>query len=88
VRRAERDTLVISDGFSCRQQISDGAHRWALHPAEVIALALDGEATGHGSPEHRYRDGAAELGNKQLAYSAGIASLAVGLLALGIRQRR
>jgi Fe-S oxidoreductase len=61
VRRTERDTLVISDGFSCRQQISDGAHRWALHPAEVIALALDAEATGDGSPEHRYRDGAANL---------------------------
>ena len=39
VRKTSRDTLVIADDFSCRQQIRDGADRWAMHPAEVIALA-------------------------------------------------
>jgi Fe-S oxidoreductase len=39
--RAERpDSLVIADGFSCREQIRHGTGRTALHLAEVVALAL------------------------------------------------
>lgn len=39
--RAERpETLVIADGFSCREQIRHGTGRTALHVAEVVALAL------------------------------------------------
>ena len=47
VRAADRDTLVIADGFSCRCQIEDGAKRQALHVAEVMAMALtDHQRTG------------------------------------------
>lgn len=38
-RREDAETLIISDGFSCRYQMMHGADRWALHPAEVIQLA-------------------------------------------------
>ncbi|MBY8840139.1 FAD-binding and (Fe-S)-binding domain-containing protein [Streptomyces sp. SP2-10] len=43
VRGAAPDSLVLADGFSCRTQIEQGGTgRRALHLAEVLALALDG----------------------------------------------
>ena len=36
VRRAEQDTLIITDGFSCREQIAQGTSRRAVHLAEVL----------------------------------------------------
>ncbi|GGW45813.1 dimethylmenaquinone methyltransferase [Streptomyces lucensis JCM 4490] len=43
VRGAAPDSLVLADGFSCRTQIEEGGTgRRALHLAEVLALALDG----------------------------------------------
>ena len=43
VRCAGSDTLIIADGFSCREQIRHGAGRYPLHPAEVLELALKNE---------------------------------------------
>jgi Fe-S oxidoreductase len=40
VRGAGDDTLVVADGFSCRQQIAHGTGRRALHVAEVLDPAL------------------------------------------------
>lgn len=37
VRRAEPETLVLADGFSCRTQIAHGSDRTAVHLAEVLA---------------------------------------------------
>jgi Fe-S oxidoreductase len=42
VRAAAAATLVVADGFSCRQQIAHGSGRRALHLAEVLALGLGG----------------------------------------------
>ena len=42
VRKADRDTLVVADGTSCRHQIHDGAEREALHVARVLAMSLTG----------------------------------------------
>ena len=44
VRQASSDTLILSDGFSCREQIFQATGRRALHLAEVIRLA-GGEPT-------------------------------------------
>ncbi|MDX2265549.1 MAG: FAD-binding and (Fe-S)-binding domain-containing protein [Hyphomicrobiales bacterium] len=41
IRRTSRDTLVIADGFSCRQQIRDGAGRVAVHASVIFKLALN-----------------------------------------------
>jgi Fe-S oxidoreductase len=41
VRNAGSDTLIVSDGFSCRSQIEHGTDRRALHLAQVVALAQD-----------------------------------------------
>jgi FAD/FMN-containing dehydrogenase/Fe-S oxidoreductase len=40
VRRASADDLVVADGFSCREQVAQGAARRPLHLAEVLRMAL------------------------------------------------
>jgi Fe-S oxidoreductase len=40
VREAPVDTLVLTDGFSCRSQIEHGSGRRSVHLAELIQLAL------------------------------------------------
>ena len=39
VRAAGADTLIIADGFSCREQIAQLTGRRALHLAQVAAAA-------------------------------------------------
>jgi FAD/FMN-containing dehydrogenase/Fe-S oxidoreductase len=61
VRSADRDTLIVSDGFSCRQQIAHGTLRRGMHLAEVLHMALKASGsrakrqsieTGQTEPEH------------------------------------
>jgi FAD/FMN-containing dehydrogenase/Fe-S oxidoreductase len=40
VRRASRDTIIVAEGFSCREQIAQETERQALHPAELLQMAL------------------------------------------------
>lgn len=40
VRNADDDTLIITDGFSCREQITQTTDRDPLHLAQVIQMAL------------------------------------------------
>jgi Fe-S oxidoreductase len=40
VRAAESDTMIVTDGFSCREQIEHGAGRPTLHIAELMARRL------------------------------------------------
>jgi FAD/FMN-containing dehydrogenase/Fe-S oxidoreductase len=40
VRQTAADSLIVADGFSCREQIAQGTGRHALHLAEVIRMAL------------------------------------------------
>ncbi|MGA1253627.1 MAG: (Fe-S)-binding protein, partial [Burkholderiaceae bacterium] len=37
IRKADRDTLLVADGFSCRHQIHDLAGREVLHCVELLA---------------------------------------------------
>ncbi|SFR42014.1 FAD/FMN-containing dehydrogenase [Marinobacter daqiaonensis] len=41
VRSTDEETFIVSDGFSCREQIRRGTGRTAMHSAELLALALD-----------------------------------------------
>ncbi|HEY2853780.1 MAG TPA: FAD-binding and (Fe-S)-binding domain-containing protein [Gemmatimonadaceae bacterium] len=41
VRAAEEGTIILADGFSCREQIRQTTGRRALHVAEVVKMALD-----------------------------------------------
>jgi hypothetical protein len=45
VRSAAPDTLIVSNGFSCREQISQTTGRQAVHAAQVIKMAIDGGAS-------------------------------------------
>ncbi len=40
VRKATDDTLIVANGFSCREQIAQTTGREALHLAEVIQMAM------------------------------------------------
>jgi Fe-S oxidoreductase len=40
VRRASADTLIVTNGFSCRAQIEELTGRTPLHIAEVLKWAL------------------------------------------------
>jgi Fe-S oxidoreductase len=48
VRSASPDTLIIADGFSCREQIEQTTDRHALHLAQVLRMAL-GDGSGQDS---------------------------------------
>jgi FAD/FMN-containing dehydrogenase/Fe-S oxidoreductase len=39
-RGADIDTLIVADGTSCRHQIHDGAKKYSVHVAAVLATAL------------------------------------------------
>jgi len=40
VRKADKQTLIVADGTSCRHQIALGSEREALHVVEILAMAL------------------------------------------------
>jgi FAD/FMN-containing dehydrogenase/Fe-S oxidoreductase len=56
VRAAEPDTLIVANGFSCREQISQTTGRTALHIAQVLKMALDGAANAQASPGPEMRE--------------------------------
>jgi hypothetical protein len=45
IREADAETLIIADGFSCREQIEQSTGRTTLHFAEVLKLAYDAGPT-------------------------------------------
>ena len=49
VKAADNDTLIISDGFSCREQIKDMSNVHALHTAEVLQKAINNKTNKDGS---------------------------------------
>ena len=55
VREAPKDTLIIANGFSCREQISQETDRQGLHLAQVIRMAMDdGSGRPEAYPERKY----------------------------------
>ncbi len=91
VRDADDETLIIADGFSCREQIAQDTDRRALHMAEVIKMAMDQGPDGPkgGKPEdgHAEEYGATEHGVLALAGATGMA-LAAGAIGWTIKNRR
>jgi Fe-S oxidoreductase len=55
VRSADKDALIVTDGFSCREQIGGATDRRALHLAQVIQMALrNGGGPSGNYPESEY----------------------------------
>ncbi len=78
VRNAERSTMVIADGFSCREQVAQLTKRTALHTAEVLALASSGGFVPLSqTPEHEV----VRRRKKAQAKSMVTAALALGAIA-------
>jgi Fe-S oxidoreductase len=88
IREAAPETLIIADGFSCREQIAQCTDRHALHLAEVIQMTLNGELDNgqSGLPEAssiRKRQSEIRRSMKQAGFAvAGIAALAGAFWAL------
>jgi Fe-S oxidoreductase len=77
VRAADAATIVVADGFSCREQIEQGTGRTTRHIAEVIAQAMFGRLPAARRPDPHALDRALLLG-----------AIVVGALALGSIARR
>jgi len=45
VRSAASDALIVTNGFSCREQISQTTDRRPVHIAQVLKMAIDGGAS-------------------------------------------
>jgi Fe-S oxidoreductase len=87
VRGADKKTLVISDGYSCREQIEQMTDREGMHIAQVLQMALDENgrdvsgATNY--PEKKYVDGM-KLYSAGLAVKRTVVAVSViGLVAFG-----
>jgi FAD/FMN-containing dehydrogenase/Fe-S oxidoreductase len=80
VRQAPADSLIIADGFSCREQISQCTDRHAMHLAEVIAAGLKGPLTPDAAypetPDVNRRQ--AELDRSMKRAGLGVAAVAAG----------
>jgi FAD/FMN-containing dehydrogenase/Fe-S oxidoreductase len=91
VRSAPPESLIIADGFSCREQVGQGTDRRALHLAQVLDMAFGHTppTPGREYPERSYEDEAATLGPRTLVGMAigGLALAAVGV-AVAKRQAR
>jgi len=94
VREAKKDTIIVASGFSCREQIAQTTNRRALHPAQVLKMAIDDQRTTatDALPELRYMadvhaesSKAAVRGTVCLAI---LAAAATGLLLRSWRKRR
>ena len=76
VRAAEKDTLIVSDGFSCKTQIEHATDRRALHTAQIIRMAMDHGSSGPAGdyPERDYPDVAPDSGHKPAIKAAAAAA--------------
>jgi hypothetical protein len=89
VKKAAVSTIIITDGYSCREQIEQLTDRKGLHTAQVLQMALHengqdqiGSQTSN-LPEKKYVDGM-KLHSRALAVKRLVGFLAVtSLVALG-----
>src|SRR5579872_7269414 len=56
VRQADERALIVANGFSCREQIAQTTGRQALHPAQVLKMAIDDRSrpSDDAFPERRF----------------------------------
>ncbi len=93
VRQAGQQTLIVADGFSCREQIAQSTDRQALHPAQVFKMAIDdrGNETSDSLPERRYMPDVRAEERKAARHGAigalGFLAVAVAVVAVVWKRR-
>jgi len=83
VRQTDGDTLVVADGFSCREQIDGATTRRALHVAEIARMAL---AQHKQAPRQKRRP--VPPARLSPARAIATAAIALGAVALLVAKRR
>lgn len=84
VRRAEDATLLIADGFSCREQIAQLTEREALHTAEVLALAMQNPETAESEQPEKDVVNRRKRATKKSMIRAGVIAAGAALVGLGL----
>jgi Fe-S oxidoreductase len=74
VRAESADTLIVADGFSCREQIAQTTDRRAMHLSEVLAMALPNASPARKPARFRWK--------------AAVAAVAVAIAAAVLIRRR
>jgi Fe-S oxidoreductase len=90
VRKADDSTIVVANGFSCREQISQQTDREALHLAEVIQVANQSSIISGERPETklvRRRKAVRRSARLRAAATLALIAGAVVFLAKGFDQR-
>ena len=83
VRAAQPSTVIVAEGFSCREQIAQETDRQALHPAELLQLALQNRFDG--APEDFPEQPIVEARRRAVRHSMfKTAALLAGALAVGV----
>jgi hypothetical protein len=86
VRKADTKTIIIADGFSCREQIEQLTGRKGLHTAQMLQMALHEKGVSDKSamdyPEKKYVDGM-KLNSPALTVKRAVVVVSIiGLIAL------
>ena len=84
VRRANLSSVLLADGFSCREQISQLSSRHALHFAELLKLALDSDGSRPGVLPEQQIVREHEAAVKKSKVRSGIALGAIAGAAAGL----
>jgi len=79
VRRAAPDTIIVTDGFSCREMISQETGRRAMHVAQLLEMA---EAEGPDGPAGPWPE--LKYANEERTPRISAALLAVGAVAAAL----
>ncbi len=91
VRDAGKDTLIIADGFSCREQIEQLTDRHALHTAQILKMARETGPQGPSGnfPERGYLENQpTALKPLEIALIAGAVLAATSVLGWLLRLRK
>ncbi|MGA9510508.1 MAG: FAD-binding and (Fe-S)-binding domain-containing protein [Candidatus Sulfotelmatobacter sp.] len=79
VRKTGLSTVIMADGFSCKEQIAQETNRHALHLAEVLEMAINPEKHSTMYPERKFIEPRMAAQKKSMINAA----LVLGALALG-----
>ena len=96
VREAPKDAIILTDGFSCREQIAQTTDRNAMHLAQVLRMALENGPAGPagGYPEATDAQASAStptvagFGPRRRPLATGAAISAAGAMTVLWRRRR